>query len=29
MAVLQLITDNHDLQVRFRWGKNDIAIWDK
>ncbi|KAK5055200.1 hypothetical protein LTR84_012949 [Exophiala bonariae] len=25
---LQLITENHDLQVRFRWGKNDIAIWD-
>ncbi|EXJ80743.1 hypothetical protein A1O3_07027 [Capronia epimyces CBS 606.96] len=25
---LQLITDNHDLQVRFRWNKNDIAIWD-
>ncbi|CAM1500828.1 Fc.00g099900.m01.CDS01 [Cosmosporella sp. VM-42] len=25
---LQLITDNHDLQVRFRWGKNDLAIWD-
>lgn len=25
---LQLITENHDLQVRFRWGKNDVAIWD-
>jgi len=25
---LQLITDNHDLQVRFRWGENDLAIWD-
>ncbi|TVY87721.1 putative alpha-ketoglutarate-dependent sulfonate dioxygenase [Lachnellula willkommii] len=25
---LQLITENHDLQVRFRWNKNDIAIWD-
>ncbi|KAF7551942.1 hypothetical protein G7Z17_g4681 [Cylindrodendrum hubeiense] len=25
---LQLITENHDLQVRFRWGKNDIAVWD-
>ncbi|RTE73505.1 hypothetical protein BHE90_012065 [Fusarium euwallaceae] len=24
----QLITENHDLQVRFRWGKNDLAIWD-
>ncbi|KAM0323961.1 hypothetical protein ACHAQA_008543 [Verticillium albo-atrum] len=25
---LQLITENHDLQVRFRWQKNDLAIWD-
>jgi alpha-ketoglutarate-dependent taurine dioxygenase len=25
---LQLITENHDLQVRFRWEKNDIAVWD-
>ncbi|KAH0847239.1 hypothetical protein AYO21_10857 [Fonsecaea monophora] len=25
---LQLITDNHDLQVRFRWNENDLAIWD-
>ncbi|KKY21675.1 putative family taurine [Phaeomoniella chlamydospora] len=25
---LQLITENHDLQVRFRWNKNDLAIWD-
>lgn len=25
---LQLITENHDLQVRFRWNKNDIAVWD-
>ncbi|EXJ76894.1 hypothetical protein A1O3_10051 [Capronia epimyces CBS 606.96] len=24
----QLISDNHDLQVRFRWNKNDLAIWD-
>ncbi|KAI5467199.1 hypothetical protein BGZ63DRAFT_430630 [Mariannaea sp. PMI_226] len=23
-----LITENHDLQVRFRWNKNDLAIWD-
>ncbi|KAJ6516852.1 hypothetical protein C8R47DRAFT_1088518 [Mycena vitilis] len=22
------ISENHDMQVRFRWGKNDIAIWD-
>ncbi|EXJ60572.1 hypothetical protein A1O7_04725 [Cladophialophora yegresii CBS 114405] len=25
---LQLITDNHDLQVRFRWNENDLAVWD-
>ncbi|KAK1756633.1 alpha-ketoglutarate-dependent sulfonate dioxygenase [Echria macrotheca] len=24
----QLIVENHDLQVRFRWAKNDLAIWD-
>ena len=28
-TVNQLIAENHDLQVRFRWGKNDLAIWDK
>ena len=28
-SVLSLITENHDLQVRFRWGVNDLAIWDK
>jgi alpha-ketoglutarate-dependent taurine dioxygenase len=22
------IFENHDLQVRFRWTKNDMAIWD-
>ncbi|PPQ65524.1 hypothetical protein CVT26_000481 [Gymnopilus dilepis] len=22
------IAENHDLQVRYRWRKNDIAIWD-
>ncbi|TFK38385.1 hypothetical protein BDQ12DRAFT_698593 [Crucibulum laeve] len=22
------ISENHDLQVRYRWHKNDIAIWD-
>lgn len=27
--VLKLIAENHDLQVRFRWTKNDVAIWDK
>lgn len=26
---LQLVAENHDLQVRFRWSKNDLAIWDK
>ena len=25
---LQLIAENHDLQVRFKWNKNDLAIWD-
>lgn len=29
VAVLQLIAENHDLQVRFRWNQNDLAIWDK
>jgi alpha-ketoglutarate-dependent taurine dioxygenase len=23
----QLIVENHDLQVRFKWTKNDLAIW--
>jgi Taurine catabolism dioxygenase TauD, TfdA family len=23
-----LIAQNHDLQVRFKWNKNDVAIWD-
>ena len=27
--VLKLIAENHDLQVRFRWNKHDLAIWDK
>ncbi|KAJ7091307.1 taurine catabolism dioxygenase [Mycena crocata] len=22
------ISENHDLQLRYRWGKNDVAIWD-
>ncbi|KAJ7086825.1 taurine catabolism dioxygenase TauD TfdA [Mycena belliarum] len=22
------ISENHDLQVRYRWGANDVAIWD-
>ncbi|TVY42614.1 putative alpha-ketoglutarate-dependent sulfonate dioxygenase [Lachnellula occidentalis] len=25
---LKLIAENHDLQVRFKWNKNDLAIWD-
>ncbi|KAE8343174.1 hypothetical protein BDV24DRAFT_172941 [Aspergillus arachidicola] len=25
---LQLIAENHDLQVRFKWETNDLAIWD-
>lgn len=25
---LQLTTDDHDLQVRFRWNQNDLAVWD-
>ncbi|KAE9368354.1 putative TfdA family taurine dioxygenase [Stipitochalara longipes BDJ] len=25
---LELIAKNHDLQVRFKWNKNDVAIWD-
>ncbi|KAK0629499.1 hypothetical protein B0T17DRAFT_188688 [Bombardia bombarda] len=24
----QIIVENHDLQVRFRWNKNDLAVWD-
>ncbi|KAF2105596.1 hypothetical protein BDV96DRAFT_626198 [Lophiotrema nucula] len=24
----QIIFENHDLQVRFRWNQNDLAIWD-
>lgn len=26
--ILQLVTQNHDAQVRFKWNKNDLAIWD-
>ncbi|EJD46694.1 taurine catabolism dioxygenase [Auricularia subglabra TFB-10046 SS5] len=22
------VSENHDLQVRYRWGTNDVAIWD-
>ncbi|KFY33451.1 hypothetical protein V494_07623 [Pseudogymnoascus sp. VKM F-4513 (FW-928)] len=24
----QLLTNNHDLQCRFKWGVDDVAIWD-
>jgi alpha-ketoglutarate-dependent taurine dioxygenase len=27
--VRQLISENHDLQVRLKWNTNDLAIWDK
>jgi alpha-ketoglutarate-dependent taurine dioxygenase len=27
-VVKQLFIENHDLQVRVRWGQDDIAIWD-
>ncbi|CCM00864.1 uncharacterized protein FIBRA_02910 [Fibroporia radiculosa] len=23
----RVVTENHDMQVRFRWQKNDVAIW--
>jgi alpha-ketoglutarate-dependent taurine dioxygenase len=26
--LFDLVTQNHDAQVRFRWNKNDLAIWD-
>lgn len=26
--LFNLLTQNHDAQVRFRWEKNDLAIWD-
>ncbi|KAK0391588.1 hypothetical protein NLU13_1088 [Sarocladium strictum] len=26
--LFNLVTQNHDAQVRFRWRKNDCAIWD-
>lgn len=26
--IFNLITQNHDAQVRFKWRKNDLAIWD-
>lgn len=26
--LFNLVTQNHDAQVRFKWNKNDCAIWD-
>ncbi|KAJ3024576.1 UNVERIFIED_CONTAM: hypothetical protein HDU68_008001 [Siphonaria sp. JEL0065] len=26
--LFQLAVQNHDLQVRFRWNKHDVAVWD-
>ncbi|KAF3401599.1 Alpha-ketoglutarate-dependent taurine dioxygenase [Penicillium rolfsii] len=26
--LFNLLTQNHDAQVRFKWNKNDVAIWD-
>ncbi|KAI9827280.1 MAG: hypothetical protein M1832_005418 [Thelocarpon impressellum] len=26
--LFNLVTQNHDAQVRFRWSRNDLAIWD-
>lgn len=26
--LLNLLQTSHDIQVRFKWGKNDVAIWD-
>ncbi|GES62164.1 tfdA family taurine dioxygenase [Aspergillus terreus] len=26
--LFNLVTQNHDAQVRFKWNKNDMAIWD-
>lgn len=26
--IFNLLTQNHDAQVRFKWRKNDLAIWD-
>ena len=26
--LFNLLTQNHDAQVRFKWGKDDVAIWD-
>ncbi|KAJ3074083.1 hypothetical protein HDU99_001795 [Rhizoclosmatium hyalinum] len=26
--LFSLVVQNHDLQVRFRWNKHDVAVWD-
>ncbi|KAJ3039689.1 hypothetical protein HDU99_010219, partial [Rhizoclosmatium hyalinum] len=26
--IFNLTAQNHDLQVRFKWGKHDVAVWD-
>ncbi|KAJ1565369.1 hypothetical protein HK096_003175 [Nowakowskiella sp. JEL0078] len=26
--LFRVVVENHDIQVRFKWGKNDVAIWD-
>ncbi|KAJ3037690.1 hypothetical protein HDV00_001412 [Rhizophlyctis rosea] len=26
--LFKLVSENHDLQVRFKWTRNDVAIWD-
>ncbi|KAF2755136.1 putative taurine catabolism dioxygenase [Pseudovirgaria hyperparasitica] len=26
--LFELVTQNHDLQVRYTWGVNDVALWD-
>ncbi|KAJ3053032.1 hypothetical protein HK097_005203 [Rhizophlyctis rosea] len=26
--IQEVVRQNHDLQVRYKWGKNDLAIWD-
>ncbi|KAE8142436.1 hypothetical protein BDV38DRAFT_294326 [Aspergillus pseudotamarii] len=26
--LFNLVTQNHDAQIRFKWNKNDMAIWD-
>ena len=28
LYVRNLLTQNHTVQVRYRWSKNDLAIWD-